>query len=161
MKDLVKLKSKEEIKKIISDLRKEKKTIVFTNGCFDLLHPGHIKILKEAKAKGDVLIVGLNFDSSIKKLKGRFRPILDQKARLQVLSAISYVDYIILFNELTPFKLIKIIKPDYLVKGSDYKEKEIVGREYSKKVIRVSLYKGYSTSKIIEKIKNEGNIKSN
>jgi len=161
MKDLVKVKSIKEIKDIVLKLKKEKKTIVFTNGCFDLLHPGHIKILKKAKQLGDVLILGLNSDFSIKRLKGKSRPILNQNARLEILSAISYIDYIVLFNQTTPLNLIKMIKPDYLVKGGDYKEDEIVGREYAKKIVRVNLYKGYSTSKIIEKIKNETIVKSN
>ncbi|MCM8786975.1 MAG: adenylyltransferase/cytidyltransferase family protein [Candidatus Omnitrophica bacterium] len=139
------------LKKLIEKIR-TKKRIVFTNGCFDILHPGHIKLLKYAKSKGDVLIVGLNSDESIKKIKGKIRPILDQKARICLLSAISFVDYIVLFDAETPLELIKSLKPDYLVKGEDWKKEDIVGREYVKEVFRVKHYPGYSTTNIIKKI---------
>ncbi|MCM8819752.1 MAG: adenylyltransferase/cytidyltransferase family protein [Candidatus Omnitrophica bacterium] len=139
------------LKKIIKKER-DKKIIVFTNGCFDILHPGHIKILKFAKSKGDILIVGLNSDRSIKKIKGKNRPILNQKARSYLLSAISFVDYIVIFDEKTPLQLIKSLKPDYLVKGEDWKKVDIVGKEYVKKVFRVKHYPGYSTTNIIKTI---------
>jgi rfaE bifunctional protein nucleotidyltransferase chain/domain len=149
-----KLKKSADLKKIISGLKAKGETIVFTNGCFDLLHPGHVKILREAKNKGNILVVGLNSDSSIKRLKGEMRPILNEKARVALLSAISYVDYIVIFNEDTPHKLIKSLKPDILVKGEDWKVNKIVGRKFVQKVFRVKFYPGYSTTSIIKKIKS-------
>ncbi|RKY34983.1 MAG: D-glycero-beta-D-manno-heptose 1-phosphate adenylyltransferase, partial [Candidatus Duberdicusella sinuisediminis] len=126
---------------LVKTLKKKKKKIVFTNGCFDLIHPGHIKLLSSAKKYGEVLILGLNSDSSIRKIKGEKRPIFKEKERIEILSAITYIDYIVVFKEETPFKLIKIIKPDVLVKGGDWKEKDIVGADFVKKqggkVIRI------------------------
>ena len=148
-----KIKTLFQIRKIVKKLKKEGKKIVFTNGCFDILHPGHIKILKEAKNKGDVLIVGLNSDSSVRRIKGKKRPILDEKARLTVLEAIEFVDYIVVFKEDTPYNLIKEIRPHYLVKGSDWRKKEVVGKDLVDEVFLVNLVNGYSTTKIIEKIK--------
>jgi D-beta-D-heptose 7-phosphate kinase/D-beta-D-heptose 1-phosphate adenosyltransferase len=150
-----KIKTLSHLKRYIKFLKKKKKKIVFTNGCFDLLHPGHIKVLREAKKRGDILIVGLNSDSSVKKIKGEERPILDEKARATLLEALEMVDYIVIFKEDTPYRLIKEIKPHYLVKGADWKENEVVGREFVERVIRVKLYPKYSTTKIIEKIKNK------
>jgi len=142
---------------LVKTLKKKKKKIVFTNGCFDLIHPGHIKLLSSAKKQGEVLILGLNSDSSIRKIKGEKRPILKEKGRIEILSAITYIDYIVVFKEETPFKLIKIIKPDVLVKGGDWEEKDIVGADLVKKqggkVVRIRLKKGYSTTTLIEKIK--------
>lgn len=144
------------LKKIISRLKKNNKKIVFTNGCFDLIHPGHIKILTSAKKKGDVLIVGLNSDRSIKAIKGKNRPILNQKARVQILSAITPVDYLIIFDQKTPYQIIKKIKPTIIVKGQDWPKDKIIGREFANKLISVKLTAGYSTTKIIEKIKKSG-----
>lgn len=141
------------LKKIVAKLKKEKKRIVFTNGCFDLLHPGHIKVFREAKKKGDVLIVGLNSDSSVRKIKGPSRPILDEASRVKVLEGIEMVDYIVLFKEETPYNLIREIKPNFLIKGKDWPEEKIVGSNLVDKVYRVSLYPGYSTTNIIKKIK--------
>ena len=149
-----KLKPLTELKKITSKLKKDGKTIVFTNGCFDILHPGHIKILEVAKNKGDILIVGLNSDSSVKKIKGSKRPILNEMARIKILKQISIIDYIILFTETTPYRIIRAIKPDILVKGEDWAKNKIVGQELVRKVCRVKMYRGYSTTKIIERIKN-------
>lgn len=129
----------------------KKRVVVFTNGCFDIIHPGHIKILRKAKSLGDILIVGMNTDSSVGNIKPG-RPINSQLARKQVLEAIRYVDKVILFNEYTPVELIKKIRPDILVKGADYRMSEIAGREFVKKVVRVPLEEGYSTTKIIDKI---------
>lgn len=140
----------------ISRLKKSGKKIVFTNGCFDLLHLGHLKILLEAKAKGDILIVGLNSDSSIKKIKGLTRPILNQKTRSQLLINLNPVDYVILFKEDTPYNLIKAIKPDILIKGGDWIKGKIVGENLVKKVYRVKLYPQHSTTRIINKIKKNG-----
>lgn len=141
------------LKGIVNKLKKQGKRIVFTNGCFDIIHPGHIKTLKEAKSKGDVLIIGVNSDSSVREIKGRQRPILDEGARTQILAAISVVDYVIVYCEKTPHRLIKEIKPSVLVKGGDWQKEEIIGKEFVQKIYRVKLYPGYSTTKIIEKIK--------
>lgn len=144
------------LKRLLTVLKKRRldgEKIVFTNGCFDIIHSGHIKVLREAKKLGDILVVGLNSDSSVKKLKGRNRPVNLLKDRIEVLSAIKYVDYIVVFNKSTPYNLIKKIKPDFLVKGGDYKEKDIVGRQFSKKVVTIPLVKDKSTTNIIERIK--------
>ncbi len=133
------------------------KRIVFTNGCFDVLHAGHVRYLNKARTLGDILIVGLNSDASVKKIKGRGRPVLPEAERAEILSALEAVDYCVLFKEPTPEKLIRKIVPDVLVKGADWKEGEIVGAEIVKKnggrVARVRLVKGKSTTNIIEKIK--------
>jgi len=139
----------------ISSLKRKGKKIAFTNGCFDILHLGHLKILQEAKTKGDVLVVGLNSDSSIRKIKGLNRPILNQKTRAKLLANLNPVDYVVLFNEATPYNLIKRIKPDVLVKGGDWKRNEIVGEKIAKKVYRVKLYPEHSTTRIINKIKRD------
>jgi D-beta-D-heptose 7-phosphate kinase/D-beta-D-heptose 1-phosphate adenosyltransferase len=133
------------------------KKIVFTNGCFDIIHKGHIKLLKESKNMGEILIVGLNSDSSIKKLKGADRPINNQSNRFDVLSSISFVDYIIVFDDLTPYELIKKLKPSVLVKGSDYSIDEVVGhdvvKKYNGEVRLVKLIDNISTTNLINKIK--------
>ena len=153
-----KIKSLEEIKKVISELKKENKKIVFTNGCFDILHVGHTKLLNEAKSFGDILILGLNTDDSIKKIKGPNRPINNQEDRAEVLSNIESVDYITFFDEEKPINLIKELIPNIIVKGSDYKEEEVVGADIVKKhggeVKLVKLLEGKSTTDIINKTKN-------
>tara|TARA_Y100000817_G_scaffold125075_2_gene98003 strand:- start:13 stop:477 length:465 start_codon:yes stop_codon:yes gene_type:complete len=135
-----------------------KEKIVFTNGCFDILHPGHIHILDQAKSYGDILIVGLNSDESIKRLKGPKRPKVSQKDRLRILSSIKFVDYAVLFEEDTPLKLIKKIKPNILVKGGDYNSDDIVGSEFVKsnggEIKIVQLLEGYSSSSLIDKFEN-------
>ena len=140
----------------LESINKEK--IVFTNGCFDILHPGHIHILDQAKSYGDRLIVGLNSDESIKRLKGPTRPKVSQKDRLRILSSIKFVDYAILFEEDTPLKLIKKIKPNILVKGGDYNSDDIVGSEFVKsnggEIKIVQLLEGYSSSSLIDKFEN-------
>jgi len=151
-----KVKSLNAILKIIPTLRRRNKKIVFTNGCFDLMHLGHAKYLEEARQKGDVLIVAVNSDSSVKKIKGDKRPILGQEHRMSMVAALESVDYVVVFNEDTPLNLIKKIKPDILVKGADWREKDIVGASFVKshagKVLTVRLVKGLSTTNIIEKI---------
>ncbi len=149
MGKLVKLST---LTKIIGKLRKHRKRIVFTNGCFDLLHPGHLKILREAKAKGDVLVVGLNSDRSVKKIKGRSRPILNQTARAELLASLEIVDYVLLFSEETPLKVIGRIRPDVLVKGMDWKSQAIIGSDIVGQICRIRLRSGYSTTSIIKKI---------
>jgi D-beta-D-heptose 7-phosphate kinase/D-beta-D-heptose 1-phosphate adenosyltransferase len=144
-----------EIVKLFARLRSKRKKIVFTNGCFDILHVGHVDYLSRAKDMGDILVVGLNSDSSVKKIKGAGRPINKESDRVKVLSALSFVDYIISFNETTPENLIKKVRPDILVKGGDWKIEDIVGgafvRSRGGKVKSIPFVKGYSTTSIIEK----------
>ena len=132
--------------------------LVFTNGCFDIIHKGHISYLSEAKKLGDFLVIGLNSDASVKILKGNSRPINNQEDRAYILDNLKPVDAVIIFDEDTPYKLIKEIKPDFLVKGGDWKEENIVGsdivKEYGGKVISLSFLKNYSTTTILEKIKS-------
>ncbi len=135
---------------------REGKKVVFTNGCFDIIHAGHVKYLEKARSLGDILVVGLNSDSSVRKIKGRGRPITGQKDRATVLSALWMVDYVVVFDEPTPIKLITTIKPDVLVKGSDWQRGQIVGEEFVKgcggMVRRIRLLKGRSTTDIIKRI---------
>ncbi|MCQ2381175.1 MAG: D-glycero-beta-D-manno-heptose 1-phosphate adenylyltransferase, partial [Acidaminococcaceae bacterium] len=127
-------------------------TIVFTNGCFDLLHVGHVTYLEKAKSLGKHLIIGLNSDKSVRRLKGETRPLVHELDRARVLSALGCVDAVVLFEENTPTKLIKLIKPDILVKGGDYKANELAGRQYAGKV-KILLYEdGYSTTGVVQKI---------
>jgi len=156
-----KLLTAKELPLIVSRLKANNKKIVFTNGCFDLLHVGHIFLLQKAKSFGDILIVGLNSDESVRKLKGNKRPLISEKERALVLSALNCVDYIVLFPEATPLKLLKEIRPDVLVKGGDYKHHEVVGHKevesYGGRVELVPIFQGASTSKLIEKIINNYN----
>jgi rfaE bifunctional protein nucleotidyltransferase chain/domain len=127
--------------------------IVFTNGCFDILHRGHIEYLSQARDKGDVLIIGLNSDTSVKRIKGEGRPVQDEMSRALVLASLRIVDGIVLFDEDTPYELIKLVQPDVLVKGGDYTEKTIVGADIVKaaggEVVTIPVVEGYSTSKIL------------
>lgn len=138
-------------------LKHRGKCIVFTNGCFDILHIGHIKYLKEAKARGDILVVGLNSDASVKRLKGASRPINSQKDRIDMLAEMDFVDYIVLFEEDTPYNLIERVRPNLLVKGGDYQEDTIVGADFVRaiggKVEVIPFVEGKSTSNVIEKMK--------
>lgn len=143
------IKTKEELKKILD---KTDKKLVFTNGCFDILHVGHAKYLKTAKSFGDILIVGLNSDLSTKRLKGSSRPINTQNDRACLLSALGFVDYVVIFDEDTPYELIKYLKPNILVKGADYKDKEVIGSNLVDDVRLVEFQKGKSTTSIIERI---------
>ncbi len=144
-----------KIKNLVKDCRQLKKRIVFTNGCFDLLHAGHIHLLEQAKSKGDILIVGLNSDSSVRELKGKNRPIENQDIRIRKLIKLTFVDYIIIFNEKTAEFLIEAIYPDVYVKGNDYLDVDFVeGRkikEYGGEMYFVELLEGYSTSALIKK----------
>jgi D-glycero-beta-D-manno-heptose 1-phosphate adenylyltransferase len=137
--------------------RKAGTRLVFTNGCFDLLHPGHIDYLSRAADLGDVLVVGLNTDVSVRRLKGDDRPVNDQHARAILLAALGFVDAVVYFDEDTPLSLVSAIQPDVLVKGGDYREEEIIGSEIVKakngKVVAIEFLKGYSTSAIIQKIR--------
>jgi len=149
------IKSHEEIFALSDRLKKEGKKVVFTNGCFDILHVGHVKYLQEAKSYGDVLIVGLNSDSSVRELKGPTRPVNVQEDRAYILAALESVDYVVLFSEETPHELIKNIGPDILVKGGDYEGKSVVGAEFAKELRLVQFVDGKSTTATIERI-NEG-----
>jgi len=139
-------------------LRRQGKTLAFTNGCFDLMHIGHVKYLEEAGRGNRLLIVGLNSDRSINSIKGPGRPIVTQKSRAAVLAALESVDFVVIFNEDTPYKIISAIKPDILIKGADWKGKSVIGEDLVKKVEFVKYIKGFSTTNIIEKIiKSEKN----
>jgi len=138
---------------ILKSLRDAKKKIAFTNGCFDILHKGHLKYLKETRGMGDVLIIGLNSDDSVKRLKGAGRPVNVLADRAYMLSALPFVDYVIPFMEDTPRDLIEAIRPDILVKGGDYREEEVVGREFSGRTIIIPFVEGYSTTSILERDK--------
>ena len=151
-----KILSGNEIDYMLTRARFQEKKIVFTNGCFDILHRGHIDYLLHASKMGDILIIGLNSDSSVKKIKGNNRPVQDQESRARILAALSFVTYIVLFDEETPLQLIQHIQPDILVKGGDYKPETIVGYDVVKKkggkVTTISFIKGFSTTALIEKI---------
>ncbi len=144
-----------ELKEITVRLKGEGKKIVFTNGCFDLLHLGHIRYLKEAKKLGDILIVGLNSDASVKRLKPQ-RPIIEESQRAEVLAALEMVDFVTLFSEDTPYELIKSIRPDVLVKGGDWKKEDIVGSDLVAETHSLPFVPGVSTSAIINKILDAG-----
>lgn len=142
--------------KRVRRLKKQGKKVVFTNGCFDLLHVGHVRYLNRAKQFGDVLVVGLNTDDSVRKLKGEERPLVAQEERAEVLAGLAAVDYITFFTEETPYNLINELRPDVLVKGADYKVKDIVGndvvRESGGAIVRIPLAENFSTTGIIRDI---------
>ena len=145
--------------KNLDQWRNENKKIVFTNGCFDLIHLGHIDVLARSSDLGDILIIGVNSDSSIQNLKGENRPIIEENSRVKQLAALEFVDAVILFDEDTPQKLIEIIKPDVITKGGDYKAENIVGNEVvtqkNGQVVIIPLTQGYSTTSILKKIKDD------
>lgn len=153
-----KLKNLEELKVIAADARHQGKRVVFTNGCFDLLHRGHVHVLRQARACGDVLITGINSDKSVKQIKGPARPVLPESDRSELLAAMEMVDYVILFDEPDPYELISAIRPDVLVKGGDWSGATIVGadlvEETGGRVVVVPYIEGFSTTEIIERIKN-------
>jgi rfaE bifunctional protein nucleotidyltransferase chain/domain len=140
----------------LNKARKSGKKIVFTNGCFDLLHVGHVRYLAAAASEGDLLVVGLNSDESVRLIKGAKRPIVPQEQRAEVLAGIECVDYVVLFDEPDPLTLIQTLCPDILAKGADWTEEKIVGAEFVKsnggKIVRISLVADASTSRIIERI---------
>ena len=147
---------KDEIKFWLGYWRFHRKKLVFTNGCFDILHRGHIDYLAKAADLGDVLIIGLNTDKSVSRIKGNGRPVQDQLSRAMILSALHFVDAVVLFNEDTPYELIKFVKPDVLVKGSDYEPEDIVGydivKEKGGEIIAIDYLEGFSSSNIIKRI---------
>ncbi len=151
-----KIKTRKELLRIIKDLKAKGKRIVFTNGCFDLLHIGHVRYLEKARALGDVLVVGVNSDSSVRKLKGPKRPILPEEERAGILSGLGCVDYITIFREIDPLKLITSLRPDLLVKGGDWTKEQTVGKEVVERlggeVVIIPFIKGASTSNLIETI---------
>jgi len=141
---------------LVADLSRSGKRIVFTNGCFDILHPGHVHTLTHAKALGDVLIVGINSDASVKRLKGERRPILNQGERAVMLAALEAVDYVTAFEEDTPLALIQLLRPHVLVKGGDWSSESVVGREVVEadggRVVLVPYQEGLSTTGFIERV---------
>ncbi|HAO92655.1 MAG: glycerol-3-phosphate cytidylyltransferase [Deltaproteobacteria bacterium GWC2_56_8] len=154
MKKLVSLRT--FVSKELPKLRKKRRKVVFTNGCFDIIHAGHVRYLSKARSLGDVLVLGLNSDSSVHSIKGPTRPIVPEGERAEVLSALSCIDYIVLFSDPTPLKLIEAIEPDILAKGADWAAKDIVGGEAVRRaggrIARVTLVKGKSTTNIIKRI---------
>jgi rfaE bifunctional protein nucleotidyltransferase chain/domain len=142
----------QELKAVVDDLKADGKKIVFTNGCFDIIHIGHVRYLREARALGDVLVIGINSDKSVSSIKPN-RPINPQTHRAEVLSSLEMVDYVVLFDEGTPYELIKLIKPDVLVKGGDWKKENMVGSDIAKETHSLPYVEGVSTTGIIERIK--------
>jgi D-beta-D-heptose 7-phosphate kinase/D-beta-D-heptose 1-phosphate adenosyltransferase len=146
------------LKEKVEALRKDGKKIAFTNGCFDILHVGHVRYLREAKKTADILILALNSDTSVRAIKGEKRPLVPENERAEVLAALEYIDFITIFQELTPLELINYLKPDVLIKGGDWPEDKVVGRGEVKKwggrVLLIPEIKGKSTTNIVEKIKS-------
>jgi D-beta-D-heptose 7-phosphate kinase / D-beta-D-heptose 1-phosphate adenosyltransferase len=151
-----KIKDREKMRRIAEDLKGKGKRIVFTNGCFDLLHVGHIRYLEEAKSLGDVLVVGVNSDDSVRSLKGPNRPIVPEEERAEILSGLGCVDYVTLFDEPEPLALISLLKPHILVKGGDWTKETTVGRQVVEQcggeVVILPFVKGSSTSNLIETV---------
>lgn len=145
-----------ELKAVIDRLKREGKKVIFTNGCFDILHAGHTRYLSEARKLGDVLVLALNSDRSVRALKGPMRPIVPEAERAEVLAALSSVDYVTVFDEMTPLALIEFLRPDVIVKGGDWAEKDIVGadavRTWGGRVAVMPELEGASTTNIVEKI---------
>jgi len=152
-----KIKGALSLSRVLKSLRSKGRRVVFTNGCFDILHSGHISYLEKASRMGDVLVIGLNSDASVKKIKGKDRPINKECDRAYVLSALSFVDFVTVFRESTPEMIIRKLKPDVLVKGGDWKAKDIVGGDFVKsrggRVASIKFLKGYSTSSLIKKMR--------
>ncbi len=153
-----KILTRDVLQKKLEALRKQGKKIAFTNGCFDILHIGHVRYLREAKKAADVLVLALNSDASVRSIKGEKRPLVNEKERAEVLAALEFIDFVTIFPELTPLELIKYLKPDVLIKGGDWPEDKVVGREEIKqwggRVAIIPEVKGKSTTNIVEKIKN-------
>ena len=151
-----KLLSREALETKLAEWRSAGETIVFTNGCFDILHRGHVEYLAQAADLGDKLIIGLNTDASVKRLKGESRPVNDEKSRALLLSALQFINAVVFFDEDTPYELIKQVQPDILVKGNDYKPEKIVGYDIvtakGGKVLTIDLVEGFSTTNIIKRL---------
>jgi len=154
-----KILSLEQAIRVVEELKRQGKRVVFTNGCFDLVHPGHTRYLAEARKLGDVLLVAVNSDRGVRALKGAGRPIFPENERAEILAALAAVSYVTIFDDLTPQKIIARLRPQVLVKGSDWGPNEIVGREEVEaaggRVISVSIAPGYSTSSIIQRIQDQ------
>jgi D-glycero-beta-D-manno-heptose 1-phosphate adenylyltransferase len=153
-----KLKSIDELKAIVAAAQAKGQVVVFTNGCFDLLHRGHVHLLREAKTLGDLLIVAINSDTSVKAIKGPARPILPEADRLELVAAMEMVDYVVLFKEPDPYNTIAALRPKVLVKGGDWTSEEIVGSDIVRgdggKIVVLPYLKGFSTTEIIEKVRS-------
>jgi rfaE bifunctional protein nucleotidyltransferase chain/domain len=152
-----KILNRDILKKILEALRKKGKKIAFTNGCFDILHVGHVRYLREAKKTADILVLALNSDSSVRSIKGEKRPLVSEEERAEVLAALECIDYVTIFHESTPLELICYLQPDILIKGGDWPEDQVVGRNEVKKwggrVVIIPEVEGKSTTNIVEKIK--------
>ncbi|ADU96185.1 rfaE bifunctional protein [Thermovibrio ammonificans HB-1] len=142
----------DRLRELSERLKSEGKRVVFTNGCFDILHAGHVDYLERAKSLGDVLIVGVNSDVSVRKIKGDKRPIVPEEMRVRVLLGLKAVDYVVLFDEENPLKVIEAVRPNVLVKGADWPLEKIVGREFADEVVRIPFRFDISTSKIVERV---------
>ena len=151
-----KITPRNELKATVDRLKREGKKVVFTNGCFDILHAGHTRYLREARKLGDVLILALNSDSSVRSIKGPMRPIVPEAERAEVVASLDSVDYVTVFDELTPLELIEFLQPDVIVKGGDWAEKDIVGaeavRKWGGRVAIMPVIEGASTTNIIDKV---------
>jgi rfaE bifunctional protein nucleotidyltransferase chain/domain len=154
---MTKVLTRSRLQRRLGTLRRQGKRIVFTNGCFDLIHPGHVRYLRAAKKMGDVLVVGLNSDASVRRLKGPSRPLVPERDRCEVIAALEMVDYVTVFGEDTPYELITQLQPDVLVKGGDWKPDEIVGADVVRArggVVRsLRFAPGFSTTSLIERIR--------
>ena len=153
-----KLKSFDEIGAIAASARSNNQKIVFTNGCFDLLHRGHVHLLRTAKGYGDLLIVGINSDKSVKAIKGANRPVLPQQDRTELIAAMEMVNYVVMFDEPDPYRLISSIRPDVLAKGGDWSKEKIIGADFVQedggRVVVIPYIEGFSSTEIIERIQN-------
>jgi D-beta-D-heptose 7-phosphate kinase/D-beta-D-heptose 1-phosphate adenosyltransferase len=151
--------SRDKLAGIVRGLKGEGKTVVFTNGCFDILHVGHVRYLAAAKKEGDVLAVGVNSDASVRGLKGQGRPVQDEESRAEIVASLESVDYVVIFDEADPLDLILKLRPDVLVKGEDWEKGEIIGgkevESWGGKVVRAKLSPGSSTTSIIDRIRGE------
>ena len=154
-----KILDKERLLVKLTDWKEENKKIVFTNGCFDLIHLGHIEVIARSADLGDILIIGVNTDNSIKRLKGKNRPIVEEISRAKQLAALEFVDAVVLFDQDTPIDLIKMINPNIITKGGDYNTDQVIGNDIvtqnDGEVVIIPLTQGYSTTSILEKIKDE------
>jgi D-beta-D-heptose 7-phosphate kinase/D-beta-D-heptose 1-phosphate adenosyltransferase len=153
-----KIKSLRDLEPLVADAKRRGATVVFTNGCFDLLHRGHLHVLRAAKACGDILIVAVNSDRSVNTIKGANRPVLPESDRAELIAALEMVDYVVLFDEPDPYRLIETLRPDVLAKGGDWSENQIVGadivRQSGGRVAVIPYLKGFSTTEIIERIRS-------
>ena len=154
-----KILDKERLLVKLTDWKEENKKIVFTNGCFDLIHLGHIEVIARSADLGDILIIGVNTDNSIKRLKGKNRPIVEEISRAKQLAALEFVDAVVFFDQDTPIDLIKMINPNVITKGGDYKTDQVIGNDIvtqnNGEVVIIPLTQGYSTTSILEKIRDE------